>query len=307
MGNLIIRGFMQVFKGFFCKFAIGLAGIGLAVTCNAASIFSYSSNANDFIGQGKSAVLTDANAAFGLRGTKDRLTFTVDATSGESWFIRMSAPIGGALAPGTYASAERSAFKTGRSPGLDASSTGRGCNEVWGKFAIRQISFDAAGNVDKLEATFLQRCDGSKAPALAGVISYNAPPLSLKLTSSVGDYIGGGVGKMYYNDTSIFVLSGTTSRLQYYASGQRDDWYASIVAPVGKALVPGRYSTNRFGDRTHAGLDFTGNGRGCNENSGTLNVRAIEKDAQGNVVKLHAEFEQYCGTAPLRGTIRFGI
>ncbi|MBB4732448.1 hypothetical protein [Xanthomonas arboricola] len=300
---------MQGFKGIFCRFAVGLGGIGLSVACSAASIFSYSSNAGDYIGQGKSAVLTDANAAFGLRGTKDRITFTVDATSGESWFIRISAPIGGVLAPGIYASAERSSFKTGRSTGLDASSTGRGCNEVWGKFTIRQISFDAAGNVDKLEATFLQRCEQSKAPALAGVISYNAPPLSLKLTSGSDDYVGRGVGKMYYNDTSIFVLDGDASYLRYLASGLRDDWSASIVAPVGKTLVPGRYSTRRFADSTHAGLDFSGNGRGCNENRGTLNVRAIEKDAQANVVKLYADFEQYCDnrTTPLRGTIHFGI
>ncbi|WP_241235978.1 hypothetical protein [Xanthomonas sp. BRIP62411] len=300
---------MKGFKGFFCKFTVSLSGIGLSVACSAASIFSYSSNAGDYIGQGKSAVLTDANAKFGMSGNKDRLTFTADGASGEYWYIRIAAPVGSVLAPGTYANAERSAFKTGRSPGLDVSSTGRGCNEIWGKVTVRQISFDAAGNVDKLEATFLQRCEQSKAPALAGIISYNAPPLSLKLTSGSDDYVGGGVGKMYYNDTSIFVLDGNASYLRYSASGLRDDWYASIAAPVGKTLVPGRYPTRRFADGTHAGLDFTGNGRGCNENRGTLNVRAIEKDAQANVVKLYADFEQYCDnrTTPLRGTIHFGI
>ncbi|WP_230079438.1 hypothetical protein [Xanthomonas oryzae] len=283
--------------------------VGLVFSCTAASIFSYSSNVGDYIGQGKSGVLNDGNAKFGMRGGRERLTFTANGPSGEYWSIDIAAPIDSVLAPGTYRNAERASFKTGRSPGLDASSTGRGCNRIWGEVTVRQISFDAAGNVDKLEATFLQRCEQSKAPALAGVISYNAPPLYMKLTSGSDDYVGGGVGKMYYNDTSTFMLEGNSSYLRYFASGLRDDWSATISAPKGKALAPGRYATRRFADSAHAGLDFTGNGRGCNENRGTLNVRAIEKDAQANVVKLYADFEQYCdnSTTPLRGTIHFGI
>lgn len=299
---------MQVINGFFSKFAVVLGSVGVAFACNAASIFSYSSNAGDYIGQGKSGVLTDANATFRMSGTKNRVSLVVTGNSNEYWYIDISAPLYGVLAPGVYQGAERASFKTGRSPGLDVSSTGRGCNEVWGKVTVRQISFDAAGNVDKLEATFLQRCGSSKAPALAGVLSYNAPPLSLKLTSGADDYVGGGVGKMYYNDTSIFILSGNSSRFYYSASGLRDDWSASIAAPAGKKLAVGRYSTRRFADSTNAGLDFYGNGRGCNSNRGTLNVRAIEQDVEGNVAKLYADFEQYCdgSSTPLRGTIHFG-
>lgn len=299
---------MQMLNGYVYKFAAVLGGMGLAFACNAASIFSYSSNAGDYIGQGKSAVLTEANAAFGVRGNKDRVALTIDGATGEYWRITITPPLGGVLAPGIYSNAERSPFKTGRSPGLDVSSTGRGCSEIWGKVTVRQISFDAAGNVDQLEATFLQRCESSKAPALAGVISYNAAPLSLKLNSGDDDYVAGGVDKTYYNDTSVFVLSGTPSRFQYAASGLRDDWSASIAAPSGKTLVPGRYSIRRFADSTNAGFDFYGNGRGCNSTRGTLNVRTIEQDAGGNVTKLYADFEQYCdaNTTPLRGTIHFG-
>ncbi|MCW0373255.1 MULTISPECIES: hypothetical protein [Xanthomonas] len=299
---------MQGLNGQVCRFAAVLAGAGLAFACDAASIFSYSSNAGDYIGQGKKAVLTDANATFGVRGTKDRVELSITSTAGEYWSITIRPPVGTGLAPGVYANAERSAFKTGRSPGLDVSSTGRGCNRIWGKVSIRQVAFDAAGNVDQLEASFVQQCETNKAPALAGVVSYNAAPLYLKLNSGDGDYVGGGVDKTYYNDTSVFALDGTPSRLRYAASGLRDDWTATIAAPAGKTLVPGRYSISRFADSLNAGFDFYGNGRGCNATRGTLNVRKIEQDAQGNVVRFYADFEQFCdaNSAPLRGSIHFG-
>jgi hypothetical protein len=205
-----------------------------------------------------------------------------------------------------YYDAERAAFRTGHAPGIDVSGNGRGCNEIWGSFAINQIATDAAGKVTMLDATFTQRCESSTAPALKGVVKFNARPLSYSFRSDAGDYIGGGIAKTYFGATSTFSLKGTDRRLQYSVSGLRDDWTALIEAPSGRRLKTRTYNTSRFADANHAGLDVFGNGRGCNQSTGTLTITAITLNRQGNVTRLGATFEQHCegAAAALHETIR---
>ena len=289
----------QLLRGIVLAAILAIPGSVFAQT-----VFAYSSAPGDYIGQGETKAYTPLNATFSVSGTGAAISIHLD--TGTSWWdVDLAAPAGQLFAPGKYHDAERTPFRTGRSPGLNVSGEGRGCNRVWGEFGIRQIRYDVAGKVIALEAELVQRCESDTSPPMAVVVRYKAPYLSLKLDSDPLDYIGGGISKRYFGDSTIFALSGTTSYLQYGVSGLRDDWMAIVTPPTGTKLRVRRYSTARFADATHAGLDFFGDGRGCNSSRGTLDVKKLVIDGKGNVLAAYMDFVQYCegGTAALRGTI----
>jgi hypothetical protein len=287
-------------------FAVMVVAPGRADASTGNTSYKYTSEPGDYIGAGEQNFYTAADSSISIQGTSANLTVVVER-AGESWYVNLAAPRGETLHPGRYYDAERAPFRTGRSPGLDVSGHGRGCNEVWGSFAIRQISTDSSGRVTMLEATFIQNCESPLAPALRGTVKFHARPLAYAFKSDPKDFIGAGNSKMYYGDTSTFALTGGKTALIYNVSGQRDDWEADIKAPTGKVLQPGTYNTNRFGGTGVAGLDVSGDGRGCNTSTGTLTIKRITFDAAGKVTTLNASFVQHCeGAAPaLRGTIRY--
>lgn len=286
-----------------------VAGLGAFDAAKAAvpvaTLFSYTSEPGDYIGAGGSNTFTPENATISLSGKASFATISVNAGQ-EWWRIELAAPVGEKLQPGIYYNGERASFKTGRAPGLDISGDGRGCNEIWGNFSINQIATNSLGDVTMLDVSFTQRCEESTAPAMKGVVKFKAPALSYSFVSAPGDWVGGGMTQHYRGAESIFSLTGTDTNLWYAVSGKRDDWHATINAPTGQHLQVGSYNTARFADASHAGLDFTGNGRGCNMSSGTLNITTLAMNTQGKVISLGATFTQYCdGGPPLRGKIHY--
>jgi hypothetical protein len=245
-----------------------------------------------------------------MSGTASYLTMTVTSGS-EVWRINLAAPSGETLHPGTYYNAERAGFRTGRAPGLDVNGDGRGCNDVYGNFAINQIATDSSGNVTLLDATFTQNCESGTAPPLNGIVRYQMQPLTYSFVSDAGDYIGQGATKSYTGATTIFGLSGSLSNLTFTVSGLRDTWRVQLVAPQGQQLQAGTtYSgaTRAPIQGTGPGLSVSGDSRGCNTLTGDFTVNAIQADSQGNVTALAATFNQHCeGAAPgLHGTINDG-
>lgn len=281
-----------------CSYAVNAAA--------ATTSYRHTSEPGDYIGAGLSESYTSSNATLVVNGTAAALTFSVD-NGVDWWYVNLSAPKGETLHPGVYYNAERSAFRTGRAPGLDVYGNGRGCNKVWGAFSINQIATNTAGAITLLDASFTQNCESKTAPALIGVIKYNAEPLAFSYISDAGDYIGQGLSNSYQGANSTFTLSGNANTIQYGVSGKRNTWNATIGAPTGQQLQVGTFNTARFADATHARLDFTGNGRGCNSSSGTLKINAITFDGLGKITGLNANFVQYCDgdSAALRGTIRY--
>jgi hypothetical protein len=284
-----------------------------AVTAAAAgsgsTSYSYTSQAGDYIGQGRSRTYTPStDMTVAVTGDRNHISLFVHDTAFSTWWsVDLSAGAGDTLHPGTYLNAERDAFRTGRSPGLDANGEGRGCNEIYGRFTVNQIGFDAAGALAMADVTFVQRCETSTAPTYTGTIHLNQFPLSYRQASDAGDYVGGGVTKTYLNSTSLIEVQGAATGFSLSASGLRDWWSGSFSPPSGETFVVGRtYQTTRFADATHAGLDVTGNGRGCNTSTGTLTIQSLEV-TDGRISHLRAVFEQHCeGSAPaLRGTLRY--
>lgn len=287
--------------------ALSVAGLAAAPAALAETSYAFASETGDYIGQGQTRAYAGADSNIAVSGNAQTLRMNVSKGS-DDWSIELSAPRGQRLQPGRYYFAERSAFRTGRSPGLDIAGNGRGCGRVWGSFYIEQIEFGANDAVTALDAVGLQRCERENAPLLTARLRYNAQPMSLSLDSDAGDYIGQGLRKDYAGDTSTFAVSGNAGYLVYNASGQRDAWSAILRPPTGRTLAPGVYPISRFGDAGSVGFDFGGNGRGCNRVSGSIAIKAVDVDPlTGLVAGLSADFEQRCeaGATALRGSIRY--
>lgn len=143
--------------------------------------------------------------------------------------------------------------------------------------------------------------------------SVSAAQTVLTYVSEPGDYIGGGEEATFTPADGTFVLNPT------YANGQVVSfntptyshwWSLYFGAADGQVLVAGTYeNAERFAFKSpgHPGIDFTGDGRGCNTIRGRFDLREIERDAAGTVVKLAIDFEQHCeGMGPgLFGQVRY--
>lgn len=312
MGFIYKKSFLKSGLRLACSaFAILAFGKSIALAATPETSFSYTSQVGDWIGQGKTGAYSATTTPFTIFGDRTSVRVLINWGSGgnfsDIWQVELAAPRGEQLRPGVFGNAERASFRTGRSPGLDVSGPGRGCNEVWGSFTVSQIEFDATGKVSMLDANLVQRCSMTGA-AISARLKINALPLSLTLRSDVADWVGQGVSKVYENHSSTFSLRQDPAWLSYSASGNRDSWSARIAPPTGTSFVAGRtYAIARFAGVGFAGFDFSGNGRGCNQTSGTLTVHAITRDTAGVIKGLHASFVQKCDNSlgALTGTIRY--
>lgn len=144
-------------------------------------------------------------------------------------------------------------------------------------------------------------------PGLAG---------TLELTSEGGDHVGGGQAWSYSTvfadhfsaeGAGSYIGIGVT-RNPGRPGPEIDYWQLRFEAPAGQRLERGAYQAARdpLRDRSLAGMDVWGHGRGCNVGGGTFTVDQVVRDADDRTVLFIARFEQRCEpSAPaLRGTIR---
>src|SRR5690348_167080 len=87
-------------------------------------------------------------------------------------------------------------------------------------------------------------------------------------------------------------------------------WTLNLAAPNNALLQPGAYEGSQrwpFQAAGNPGLDFTGDGRGCNTSTGRFDVLEIVRDTTGAITQLAANWEQHCeGFVPaLFGQIRY--
>ncbi|MDP8908228.1 MAG: hypothetical protein M3N47_03755, partial [Chloroflexota bacterium] len=113
------------------------------------------SDPGDFIGQGQEYSYVPANAAIVARGTRRRVSFSVDAANGSWWSADFAAPTGDILAPGHYPAATRYPFN-GSGAGLSVTGQSRGCNTLTGEFTVTDASFEPDGSVRTFGVTFVQ-------------------------------------------------------------------------------------------------------------------------------------------------------
>lgn len=149
---------------------------------------------------------------------------------------------------------------------------------------------------------------GPAAPALAGSLTGD-----VTMSSDSGDYIGGGVQRVYTPANASVSVSGTASDLTVSVSSDTgDDWSMVFAAPPGQTMQPGDDYTDvgraEFRGSGQAGIDIFGDGRGCNTDSGIFQVQDIGTDATGAIDRLWIVYQQNCegGPAGLFGEVRLG-
>ena len=132
--------------------------------------------------------------------------------------------------------------------------------------------------------------------------------------SEPGDYIGGGVDATFDATMGTFSVLASISpswvRLSFNTPSYSHWWYLNLVAPNNAPLQPGAYEGSArwpFQAATQPGLDFSGDGRGCNTSTGRFDVYELVRDGTGTIVQFAANWEQHCeGMVPaLFGQIRF--
>jgi hypothetical protein len=135
---------------------------------------------------------------------------------------------------------------------------------------------------------------------------------SFSMSGDSGDYITQGLSYSYSPaDGDTLGVTGGPGIISLNIDGANGDWWSlHLEAPEGQTLQPGTYADATrwpFNDGG-AGLDVSGNGRGCNQLTGSFVIKSYQPGTNGDVDELLATFEQHCeGAAPaLRGTVSIG-
>lgn len=265
-------------------------------------------------------VYTHETGQFSVNGNAERLNFNVAANAGvqptfgaAQWYVTIVAPPGERLRPGFYPDVGCPVTTFGRAAGLQVTDDRPKCESddtIWGWVSIRQIEFDDAGNVTRLEAAYSQRVGSATAPAWSGLLRYNATPMSFTVNAGRNSPWGA-VRQDNHGDTSLFTLTGDASQVYFEASVLKDFWSVVIAPRSGQALQVGRYETRSETSAQFAALNVV---RGldsavyCPDSRGVVDVQDVAFGDGGQVTALRAQFEYRCtprGT-PMRGEIRFG-
>ena len=289
------------------------------------------SDAQDFIGLGRSYDYSQANAIITLTVTGRYLDIRVRGD--EQWFGDFVGPSGTSrLQPGTYSNLRRYPFHDQATGGLSWYGEGRGCNTLTGSFTVDSVRYDN-DNLAAIHLRFEQHCEGGTA-ALRGTIHWRSddttrPPGPITpvpaglwrpsagstpssgdyvyLQSDAGDYIGGGLTYTYTRTNSAIGVTTNGGHLTVSVSGWGGDF---LTMNTLNRLEPGYYPDLRrypFHNPTKGGLNWSGQGRGCNTLLGWF---AIDRVTYTNdtVTGLDLRFEQHCegGTAALYGAIHWG-
>ena len=135
------------------------------------------------------------------------------------------------------------------------------------------------------------------------------PPNSIRLQSDVNDYIGAGRSYQYSRSNALLTVAATSGLLTVRVDGD-ENWSAEFQLPrTLTQFQPGTYanlSRYPFHDPAVGGLNWSGDGRGCNTLRGAFTVsRAVY--ANGVLEAIDLAFEQFCegGAAALRGQIHW--
>lgn len=163
---------------------------------------------------------------------------------------------------------------------------------------VRLTVADASGDTDAVDLT-IQSADLSASNRV------------LYFRSAAGNSIGAGTTALFANGMAEFQesLNPGYLRASVITPGYADWWYLDLASSDGSPLHVGAYENAiRAAFRGNQnGIDFSGNGRGCNQVFGRFDVLEIQTDGTGAITQLAVDFEHRCesATAPaLLGSYR---
>lgn len=284
------------------------------------------------MGAGLSYSYAQANAILTITATGGRLVIGVQGD--EDWSGTFQTPDDQTqLRPATHSALERYPFHDPTQGGLNWSGEGRGCNTLVGSFTIDSLTYSGT-TLTTIDLRFEQHCEGGTA-ALRGTIHWRADdatrppgpvlpiPASLwqpgagttpatgnyvYLVSDFGDFIGAGETHTYTPGNAAISVTGNGAHVEIRINGT--DWFGDFQGMIGlDRLEAGYYSGLHrypFLNPAKGGLQWSGNGRGCNRLTGWFAVDQITH-TNGILTSLDLRFEQHCeASAPaLHGRIHW--
>ena len=128
----------------------------------------------EYIGGGSQRFYYPGNGSVVVGGNRTGIGVGVSGGAPSASFsMEFTPPSGKLLDTGLYSGAERSAFREAGRPGIDIHGDGRGCNEITGRFDIKDLAV-ADGKIQRLWLTYEQHCEGG-INALFGEVRYRMP------------------------------------------------------------------------------------------------------------------------------------
>ena len=307
----------------------GVAGPSKSAPKPTPNFIQLRSDPGDYIGGGASYDYTQANALIKVTASAGHLS--VKVTGDQWWFGDIVMPGGVSFKTGTYANLTRYPFNTPAEGGLDWSGEGRGCNTLSGSVTIDSVTY-TAGDLTAIDLKFEQHCEGGTA-ALRATIHWRSddttgPPGPITpipstlwkpdpaflpasgnyvlLSSDPGDYIGLGIFQVYTPPASPFTVSSTGSRITVDVGGFTGTFESMLGTNPIKVGYYGGLQRFPFNNPLKGGLDFSGNGRGCNTLTGWFAVDKVVYTGT-TMTALDMRFEQHCegGPTAIRGAIHW--
>ncbi len=280
------------------------------------------SQPGDYIGQGQTYLYSDQQASLSTGNNSMIITVSgVNDWSGD--FILPDSLT--TIQQGLYQQLQRYPFNNPVKGGLDWSGEGRGCNTLNGWIAVDKVVYEAKA-VKSVDFRFAQHCEGF-APALFGAVhwefkqpvgtNWQPDPASVPaqgnymyLESDMGDYIGGGGKYLYVPADANITINNTTNQYLSVGIAGDQDWFGDFMMPQAEAkLKVGLYEGLQrypFHNPVKGGLNWSGEGRGCNTLSGWFSVDKVSYVA--NVLQsVDLRFQQNCesGITALRGKLHW--
>jgi hypothetical protein len=135
-----------------------------------------SGSAGEYISDGENLQFSSPSDQFTVDDSHaGEILIEVNSGGVNFWEIELATPDKRAFSPGRYDRAQRNGFSDPGHPGLSISGPGRGCNEVAGSFTVKEVGYNAAGRLQRLSASAIQRCDGAHASLRASVDLWEGP------------------------------------------------------------------------------------------------------------------------------------
>ncbi len=297
------------------------------VSVSGPSSITLQSDAGDYIGGGRSYAYDKSNTLLSISANGASLSVKVNGD--EYWDANLVLPnTFTKFVEGTYTGFVRYPFNSSSIGGFTWYGEGRGCNNSTTNVVIKNVRY-IGNDLSYIDLKFDQYCENGTS-SLHGAIVYNKfdstkikgpvnpipdnlwKPAQTKipatgnyvfLQSDVGDYIGGGREYIYQGATDrIQIIDGSSIRV--ITGG----WDASFMRMNSlPQLTVGYYPDLKrypFHNPAKGGLNWSGNGRGCNQLTGWFAVDKV-KYVNNALNELELRFEQHCEgwSAALRGKI----
>ncbi len=324
----------------FLALASALVGCGTGSTNGqspttqpSANLVSLQSDPGDYIGAGQSYSYTQIEAQITVSAAGNRLYISIIGDQNWTGYFQVPNTLS-QLQTGYYGDLQRYPFHDPAKGGLDWSGEGRGCNDLTGWMAIDNVAY-VDGVLTAIDLRFEQHCENSSA-ALHGQIHWssndattppgpvNPPPAGLwqppagstpatgnyvYLQSDSGDYIGSGQTYLYTQANAQITVNASGGHLSLSILGNQD-WYGDFqTMSVISQLQAGYYGNLKrypVHNPTKGGIDWYGQGRGCNTLTGWFVVDSVTY-TNGLLTAIDLRFEQHCEgvTAALHGQIHW--